>query len=51
MGMENNDTSEKTQNKNVPHVQTMLSSEEIRSLSAKDLLMNVVLLYYYWVGC
>ena len=38
MGKAKNDNSEKAQNKNNPHVQTMLSSEELLSLSTEDLL-------------
>lgn len=41
MGTANNDNTEKTQNKNAPHVQPMLSSEELLSLSTEDLLARL----------
>jgi hypothetical protein len=41
MGTANNDNSEKVQNMNAPHVQPMLSSEELLSLSTEDLLARL----------
>jgi Mg2+-importing ATPase len=41
MGTANYDNSEKAQNKNAPHVQPMLSSEELLSLSTEDLLARL----------